>query len=152
LSARDRSDDDDVPTGTIHLALADESTPVEIAPRPAQPRVTSPAPQMKPAERKSDSAKKYDADPLEEADNYLWAADERQPVKKDSSGDLSWKDPAAAKRRGISLKDYVIGGMEPDFREQLVHAGRAMDAAGLHWSMLSAFRDDYRQALAAGFK
>jgi hypothetical protein len=27
-----------------------------------------------------------------------------------------------------------------------------MDAAGLHWSMLSAFRDDYRQALAAGFK
>jgi hypothetical protein len=27
-----------------------------------------------------------------------------------------------------------------------------MDAAGLRWSMLSAFRDDYRQTLAAGFK
>jgi hypothetical protein len=27
-----------------------------------------------------------------------------------------------------------------------------MDAAGLQWSLLSAFRDDYRQALASGFK
>jgi hypothetical protein len=27
-----------------------------------------------------------------------------------------------------------------------------MDANGLHWSMLSAFRDDYRQGIAAGFK
>jgi hypothetical protein len=42
--------------------------------------------------------------------------------------------------------------MDPDFREQLYHAGRAMDAAGLRWSMLSAFRDDYRQRIADGFK
>jgi hypothetical protein len=42
--------------------------------------------------------------------------------------------------------------MDPEFREQLYHAGRAMDAAGIQWSMLSAFRDDYRQKLAAGFK
>ena len=42
--------------------------------------------------------------------------------------------------------------MDPDFREQLYHAGQAMDASGIHWSMLSAFRDDYRQALASGFK
>ena len=48
--------------------------------------------------------------------------------------------------------EYVIRGMDSDFREQLYHAGRAMDAAGMRWSMLSAFRDDYRQALAAGFK
>jgi hypothetical protein len=27
-----------------------------------------------------------------------------------------------------------------------------MDAAGLQWSMLSAFRDDYRQGLASGYK
>jgi hypothetical protein len=27
-----------------------------------------------------------------------------------------------------------------------------MDAAGIQWSMLSAFRDDYRQGLAKGFK
>jgi hypothetical protein len=42
--------------------------------------------------------------------------------------------------------------MDPDFREQLYHAGQAMDAAGIQWSLLSAFRDDYRQSLAAGFK
>jgi hypothetical protein len=27
-----------------------------------------------------------------------------------------------------------------------------MDAAGVEWSLLSAFRDDYRQTLASGFK
>jgi hypothetical protein len=53
---------------------------------------------------------------------------------------------------GVSLRDYVIGGMDSEFREQLYHAGRAMDAAGLQWSMLSAFRDDYRQGLASGYK
>ena len=42
--------------------------------------------------------------------------------------------------------------MDPDFREQLYHAGRAMDAAGIRWSILSAFRDDYRQSIASGFK
>jgi hypothetical protein len=52
----------------------------------------------------------------------------------------------------ICLQDYVIAGMEPEFREQLYHAGRAMDAAGLQWSMLSPFRDDYRQGLASGYK
>ena len=85
-------------------------------------------------------------------DDYLWEVYQRQPVKKDSTGDFSWKDPAAAKRMGLALQDYVIGGMDPEFREQLYHAGKAMDAAGLQWSMLSAFRDDYRQKLAAGFK
>jgi hypothetical protein len=84
--------------------------------------------------------------------DYLWEVYLRQPVKKDGSGDFTWKDPAAAKRLGMSLKDYVISGMDPDFREQLYHAGHAMDAAGLEWSMLSAFRDDYRQSLASGFK
>jgi hypothetical protein len=85
-------------------------------------------------------------------DKYLWEVYQRKPVKSDSTGDFTWKDPAAAKRVGMSLKAYVIGGMDPDFREQLYHAGRAMDANGIRWSMLSAFRDDYRQGLAAGFK
>ena len=83
---------------------------------------------------------------------YLWEVYQRKPVKVDSTGDFTWKDPAAAKRRGISLQSYVIGGMDPDFREQLYHAGHAMDSHGIRWTMLSAFRDDYRQALAAGFK
>ena len=47
---------------------------------------------------------------------------------------------------------YVISGMHPDFREQLYHAGRAMDAAGIRWAILSAFRDDYRQSIASGLK
>jgi hypothetical protein len=89
---------------------------------------------------------------MDEVDNYLWEVYLRVPVKKDGSGDFTWKDPAAAKRMNMSLQDYVIGGMDPEFREQLYHAGKAMDAAGLEWSLLSAFRDDYRQKLASGFK
>jgi hypothetical protein len=89
---------------------------------------------------------------LNEIDDYLWEVYQRAPVKKDSTGDFTWKDPTAAKRMGLSLQDYVIGGMDPGFREQLYNAGRAMDADGIHWSMLSGFRDDYRQRLAAGFK
>ena len=85
-------------------------------------------------------------------DDYLWEVYQREPVKKDGTGDFTWKDPAAAKHMGVSLRDYVIGGMDSEFREQLYHAGRAMDAAGLQWSMLSAFRDDYRQGLASGYK
>ena len=88
-------------------------------------------------------------DPVE---RYLWEVYQRKPLKSDSTGDFTWKDQAAAKRLGMTLRAYVIGGMDPDFREQLYHAGHAMDASGLHWSMLSAFRDDYRQGLAAGFK
>jgi len=89
---------------------------------------------------------------LEGIDDYLWEVYQRAPIKKDSTGDFTWKDPTAANRMGLSLQDYVIGGMDPGFREQLYNAGRAMDADGVHWSMLSAFRDDYRQRLAAGFK
>ena len=89
---------------------------------------------------------------MDQVDDYLWQVYQRVPVKKDGTGDFSWKDPAAAKHAGLAMQDYVIGGMDPEFREQLYHAGKAMDAAGLQWSMLSAFRDDYRQGLASGFK
>jgi hypothetical protein len=89
---------------------------------------------------------------MDEVDKYLWEVYQRTPTKHDHSGDFTWKDPAAAKRMGLSLPEYAISGMDPDFREQLYHAGQAMDAAGIQWSMLSAFRDDYRQRLASGFK
>jgi hypothetical protein len=89
---------------------------------------------------------------MEEVDGYLWEVYQRAPTKKDGAGDFTWKDPAAAKRLGMPMATYVVGGMDPDFREQLYHAGRAMDAAGIRWSILSAFRDDYRQHLAAGLK
>jgi hypothetical protein len=89
---------------------------------------------------------------MDQVDDYLWEVYQRVPIKKDGTGDFTWKDPAAAKQMGLSLRDYVISGMDPEFREQLYHAGHAMDAAGLRWSMLSAFRDDYRQSLASGYK
>jgi len=111
-----------------------------------------------PAKQESESAnlsaspRKRNGGFMDEVDDYLWAVYRRLPIKKDSSGDFSWKDPAAAQRLGMSLQDYVIGGMDLQFREQLYHAGHAMDAAGVQWSILSAFRDDYRQRLASGFK
>jgi hypothetical protein len=143
---------DDVPTGTVRLALADEGTPIVAAPKPAPLNVPAEAARIKPPERKAEAPKKRDVNPMDAVDEYLWQVYERAPVKKDNTGDFTWKDIAAAKRMHLSLKDYVIRGMDPDFREQLYHAGHAMDAAGLHWSMLSAFRDDYRQSLASGFK
>jgi hypothetical protein len=88
----------------------------------------------------------------DEVSLYLWEVYQRLPNKKDGSGDFTWKDPAAAKRVGMSLPKYVISGMDADFREQLYHAGKAMDAAGVPWAILSAFRDDYRQHIASGIK
>src|SRR5262249_55067895 len=66
--------------------------------------------------------------------------------------DFTWKDPKAAERVGMSPVDYVIGGMEASFRVTLYHALRALDEAGLMPGITSAFRDDYRQIIAAGQK
>jgi hypothetical protein len=66
--------------------------------------------------------------------------------------DFTWKDPKAAEQAGMSLMDYVIGGMDRGFKLKLYHALRAMDDAGLSPGITSAFRDDYRQSLASGLK
>lgn len=100
----------------------------------------------------ANSREQRDVVHMDEVEQYLWEVYQRVPTKRDSSGDFTWKDQAAAKRLGMPMPVYVIRGMDRDFREQLYHAGRAMDAAGIKWSMLSAFRDDYRQHLASGFK
>jgi len=88
------------------------------------------------------------SDPI---DRYLWEVYQRKPIKSDSTGDFTWKArrPQSGWRiaEGLRIKRH-----EPDFREQLLPRRRAMDASGIRWSMLSAFRDDYRQRLAAGFK
>jgi hypothetical protein len=89
---------------------------------------------------------------LQDVNQYLWTVYERSTIKHDGSGDFTWKDIAAAARLGMPLGDYVIKGMDPDFRELLYRAGLAMDAAGIRWTILSGFRDDYRQWLAAGYK
>ena len=89
---------------------------------------------------------------MDQIDAYLWEVYQRQPTKKDRDGDFTWKDPAAAKRMGKTLQAYVIIGMDADLREPLYHAGQAMDAAGIEWTIVSGFRDDCRQSIAAGIK
>jgi hypothetical protein len=66
--------------------------------------------------------------------------------------DFAWKDPEAAEKAGISMMDYVIGGMDRDFKLRLFHMLQAADAAGLSPGITSAFRDDYRQSIASGLK
>src|SRR6266849_2510280 len=66
--------------------------------------------------------------------------------------DFTWKDPKAAQKAGMSLMEYVIGGMDRSFKLKLYHALRSMDDAGLSPGMTSGFRDDYRQSLASGNK
>ena len=66
--------------------------------------------------------------------------------------DFTWKDPKAAEKAGMSLMEYVIGGMDQGFKLKLYHALHAMDDAGLAPGITSAFRDDYRQSLASGLK
>jgi hypothetical protein len=89
---------------------------------------------------------------MNEVDYYLWSVYRRSPTKRDRSGDFSWKDPAAAEHAGLTLQAYVIMGMDRDLRELIYHAGKAMDAAGIPWTIVSGFRDDYRQSIAAGLK
>ncbi len=66
--------------------------------------------------------------------------------------DFTWKDPHAAERVGMSMMDYVIGGMDRSFKLKLFHTLYAAEAAGLHPGITSAFRDDYRQGIASGLK
>jgi hypothetical protein len=112
-------------------------------------------------------------------DRYLWALYERAPkvdtakvveeiketvekngkpktmTKKVTSyvdQDFTWKDPKAAERVRMPLQDYVIGGMDRNFKLKLYRALRALDEAGLSPGITSAFRDDYRQSIASGLK
>jgi hypothetical protein len=66
--------------------------------------------------------------------------------------DFTWKDPHAAQKTGMSVAQYVIGGMDRGFKVRLYHLFRALDDAGLAPGMTSGFRDDYRQSIASGHK
>jgi len=66
--------------------------------------------------------------------------------------DFGWKDPKAAEKAGLSMKDYVIGGMDLGFKLKLFYTLHAAEAAGLSPGITSAFRDDYRQSIASGLK
>ena len=122
-----------------------------------------------------------DACVLSEAciDQYLWSVYDRAPkvdtikveekiettVKKNGktrtvtktvtkfvNEDFTWKDPQAAEKAGMSVAQYVIGGMDGAFKARLYHLFRALDDAGLAPGMTSGFRDDYRQSIASGNK
>jgi hypothetical protein len=66
--------------------------------------------------------------------------------------DFTWKDPNAAEKVGMSMSQYVIGGMERSFRLKLYRLMRAADDAGHAPGITSGFRDDYRQSIATGKK
>jgi hypothetical protein len=66
--------------------------------------------------------------------------------------DFAWKDPKAAERAGMSMSDYVIGGMDRSFKLKLFQMLYAAESAGLQPGITSAFRDDYRQSIASGLK
>jgi hypothetical protein len=66
--------------------------------------------------------------------------------------DFTWKDPKAAERTGMPMMDYVIGGMDRNFKLKLFRALYAAETAGLQPGITSAFRDDYRQSIASGLK
>jgi hypothetical protein len=66
--------------------------------------------------------------------------------------DFAWKDPKAAERAGMSMSDYVIGGMDRDFKLKLFRMLYAAEQQGLSPGITSAFRDDYRQSIASGLK
>jgi hypothetical protein len=112
-------------------------------------------------------------------DRYLWALYQRTP-KEDSvkeseqrrvtvkrkgklvtvtrtttsvvDEDFAWKDPKAADKAGMSMTDYVIGGMDQGFKQRLFRMLLAAEQAGLSPGITSAFRDDYRQSIASGLK
>jgi hypothetical protein len=112
-------------------------------------------------------------------DRYLWAVYQRTPkedtvkmpmqrevtvkrkgktvtvtrtVSRLADEDFSWKDPKAAENAGMTMADYVIGGMDRDFKLKLFHLLHAAEQAGLSPGITSAFRDDYRQSIASGLK
>ena len=75
-----------------------------------------------------------------------------QRVAKPADSDFAWKDPKAATKAGISLMDYVVGGMDRSFKSKLFYMLKAAEQEGFSPGITSGFRDDYRQAIASGLK
>ena len=66
--------------------------------------------------------------------------------------EFGWKDPKAAEKSGMTMMDYVIGGMDRSFKLRLFYTLYAAEQAGLQPGITSAFRDNYRQSIASGLK
>jgi hypothetical protein len=134
------------------LAICGSAESQKAAPKPKAPppAAAAPEPPGPPPEPPAEWAAV--PVPTDEVRAYLWKVYQRSPAKADGHGDFTWKDITAAARLGLSVEEYVIGGIDPDFREVLYAAGHAMDAAGVEWTILSGFRDDFRQKMASGLK
>jgi hypothetical protein len=164
FSTADAMADPDASERRVQLASLSPSDPVKEYPSTA----------VRPVERPKDCLGVETC-----IDEYLWSLYDRTPkvdtnkvsetikvtVKKKGKtrtvtktttkyvvADFTWKDPVAAQKAGMPLSEYVIGGMDRDFRLKLYRALRAMDDAGLMPGITSAFRDDYRQTIATGKK
>jgi hypothetical protein len=162
-------------------ALSDPPAMPQPAAPPMLFAAASPTDPMHDAARPAVSSEALDgcSEPDVCIDQYLWSLYERTPkidtlkveerikVKVKNKGktrtvvktltkyiteDFGWKDPKAAQKAGMSLEDYVIGGIDRGFRRKLYNALHAMDEAGLSPGITSGFRDDYRQELANGNK
>jgi hypothetical protein len=147
----------------------------------AIPEPETAAPEPEQANRGVDSTEVLDECLVADTciDRYLWALYQRTPkedavkiqnqrkvtVKKrgrlvsvtrtfttTADEDFSWKDPKAANHFGMPMADYVIGGMDRDFKLRLFHMLHVAEQAGLSPGITSAFRDDYRQSIASGLK
>jgi len=178
-SATTRAEHVDAPRATAPADIASATAALSdppLMPQPATPPVlfaaVRPTDPVENAARPAVNSEALDACPEPDVciDQYLWSlyeVEERIKVKVKNKGktrtvvktltkyvaeDFGWKDPKAAQKAGMSLKDYVIGGMDRDFRGKLYNALRAMDDAGLSPGITSGFRDDYRQELANGNK
>src|SRR4051794_2303769 len=169
------------PEPVIKLASADPTEIVTTDALSPATIATGPAPAASKASPSADTTAVLDECYVMDAciDRYLWALYQRTP-KEDSvkvedrravtvkrkgkmvtvmrsftklvDEDFGWKDPKAADRAGMSMMDYVIGGMDKSFKKKLFRTLLAAEAAGLSPGITSAFRDDYRQSIASGLK
>ena len=158
----------------LRTALADPNTRAAVADPVIKVPLAEPEVNVNPLEASDECVLSEEC-----IDQYLWSVYERAPkvdtikveeqikttVKKNGKSrtvtktvtkfvneDFTWKDPDAAEKAGMSVAQYVIGGMDRAFKVRLYHLFRALDDAGLAPGMTSGFRDDYRQSLTSGHK
>ena len=158
----------------LRTALADPNTRAAVADPVIKVPLAEPEVNVSPLEASDECVLSEEC-----IDQYLWSVYERAPkvdtikveeqikttVKKNGKSrtvtktvtkfvneDFTWKDPDAAEKAGMSVAQYVIGGMDQAFKVRLYRLFRALDDAGLAPGMTSGFRDDYRQSIASGNK
>jgi hypothetical protein len=181
-TATDTTAASDEPASIVEAALTDSSQMLSPETPPVQVATANTAYPAPKADKNAVSSIEIVgeclvADPC--IDQYLWALYQRTPkedtIKVDEQTmvtvkrkgktatvtktftklvdeNFAWKDPKAAEKAGISMMDYVVGGMDRSFKTKLFHALHAAEEVGLAPGITSAFRDDYRQSIASGLR